>query len=314
MKFYAYCCDRTLADNNGGSLALFHHLCALKQLGHQSGGMLNLTDEIPLDADYIMFQSEWWGHLQNPLSRSRAKRICWLGHYNTGKKYSMPKIEEIKADFFHTQYEGEAVKWGKDRIGKDIYYLPHAGCNICNIEGKKMSYYRPYIDGTNVLDEKLPVPNSIIIRNKFPERNEEWLDYAGVAKKKMPFNTEIPFEDIRNLYKSALVCPNLHGDFQKGIACDFFQTPAYMINDRIFQVILSGGFCISDNNPIVHKFFAQDEVPIANTKEEYKELIDFFIKNPKERIPFMQRAKARILREHLYIHRWKDYLKVILNE
>ena len=287
MKFYAFCTDKTLADCNGGSLVLWHHIHALEELGH-SGEMLNLIDDIPEDADFVMFQSEWYNVIGKALERSKAKRICWLGHYKTGTRYQMPNIADIKADYFHTQYKGDCVKWGEKQIGKKIYYLPHAGCSKCNVEG-----------------QKIDVPEVLFIGNHFPERQENWLNEADVTK------VQSPFPEVKNYYKSAIVCPNIHGDWQKGKESEFFTVAGEMINERIFQIILSGGFAISDDTPIVGDFFNTDEIPQAESKEGFKALIDHFKQNPEQRNGYMEKAKARIFKEHLYTHRWKEYLKVI---
>lgn len=289
MKFYCYCQNKTLVDRNGGSYVLYHHGHALKQLGHEFGGMLNIQDTPPADADFLMFQSEWWRALRPHRHETRAKWICWVGHFLPGVRYDMPLLTEIKADYYHTQYEGKAFNYAKEifeRQGKTLYYLPHAGCDKCNVEGVKID-----------------CPEILFIGNSFPERSEDWLDFAGVSK------IQTPFEDTPNYYKSAIVCPNIHGSFQKNETSEFAEIPGYMINERIFQVILSGGFAISDNNPIVKKFFTEDEVPYAETKEEFKKLVDYFRTHQDERLPFMKRAKERILKEHLYTHRWAKYLK-----
>lgn len=288
MKFYAYCCQKDLSDNNGGSLVLAHHLHALEELGHESGGLLNLTEPVPKDADFIMHQSEWWNVIKPHLNNSKAKRICWLGHFYPSLVYGYPPIKEIKAAYYHTQWKGEAVEKAKKELGIGIYYLPHAGCSKCNTEGIQTD-----------------APKVVIIRNKFKERAEDWIDYAQVTA------INAPFAKVKDIYKSATVCPNLHGDFQKNIRCDFFTVPAFMINERLFQVILSGGFAISDNNPIVKEFFSEDEIPYCETKEIYKEKIKYFRDNPEARIPYMERAKARILKEHLYTIRLKGFLETL---
>lgn len=285
MKFYAYCCNKSLEDNNGGSLVLWHHLHALEELGHESGGMINLNEAVPKDADYIMFQSEWWASIRLALEMSNAKRICWLGTYDTGGRYAMPRPKDIKADYYHTQYKGACVKWGEEQIGQKIYYLPHAGCHKCNTQGRKIES-----------------PKVIFICNHFPERSEEWLDKAQVTKMQVPFNK------VKDYYASAIVCPNIHGGWQKGETTEFFQIPGEMINERIFQIILSGGFAISDNTPIVKDFFTEEEVPQAKTPEEFKSMIEHFKNNPQERLAYMERAKKNILNNHLYIHRWRNWL------
>jgi len=291
MKFYAYCCRKDLADRNGGSLVLWHHLHALEELGHENGGMLNLEDSPPDDADFLMFQSEWWYALRPHKRHTNAKWICWLGHFLPHRKYGMPKIAEIEADYFHTQWQGKMFDYGQEMLekkNKKLYYLPHAGCHKCNVEGVKID-----------------CPETIFIGNTFPERAEEWLDYAKVSK------IRSPFEDCKNYYKSAIVSPNLHGDFQKNLVCDFTQIPGYMINERIFQVILSGGFSISDDNPIVRDFFTEEEIPYAKDRATFRSMVKNFTERPEKREPFMLKAKERILKDHLYIHRWRDYLKEI---
>jgi len=70
---------------------------------------------------------------------------------------------------------------------------------------------------------------------------------------------------------------------------------------------MSGGFVVNDNNPILRDFFSKEEVPMASTKEEFSNLVNYFNNNPNERLPYMQRAKERIANEHLYVHRIKQY-------
>ena len=287
--YYAYCTDKDLKEMNGATIVLLHHLHALEQVGHQSGGLLTAgVDEIPPEAEYILFQSEWWNVIKPHLETSRAKRVCWLGHFSPSvSKYGMPKIEDIKAHFFYTQWKGECVEWAKEKIGKDIFYMPHGACELCNTEGKIIpDYYK-----------------AIFIGNNYPERNQDWLENITMV--------QTPFIKAKDSYKSALVSPNLHGDFQKGIPTDFFQVPGHMINDRIFNVIMSGGFTISDNNPIVKDFFTEDEVPYAETKEQYQEMIRYFIAHPEERLPYMKKAKKKIMENYTYKKYWEQFSKII---
>lgn len=289
MRFYFYVTNPTLEDCNGASLVMAHQGHALTKLGHPFE-LISLHDEVPTDADFVVFQSEWWNVLKQKISRSNAKRICWVGHFKNEATYGMPKLSEIKADFYHTQYVGEAVRWAEQEIGQSIIYLPHAGCETCNFQGE-------LIDGT---------PKKLIVMASYKERKEDWLNAAGVDKVKAPY------DKVKDLYASALVCPTLHGEWQKGEVCELMHIPAFMINDRIFQVVLSGGFAVSDNNPIVKEFFAESEVPYANTMEEYVRLVNYYAEHSEKRESFMKKAKARILKEHLYTHRMTNFLKEIL--
>lgn len=54
------------------------------------------------------------------------------------------------------------------------------------------------------------------------------------------------------------------------------------VAERIFDILASGGFCISDRNPGIKEIF-QDSVPQYDTPAHLKGLIKFYIENPSER-------------------------------
>jgi spore maturation protein CgeB len=253
-----------------------------------------LNSPIPPDGDFIIFQSEWYRAINRHLETTRAKSICWLGTFLSNLIYDMPKISEMgdKCDYFMTQWQGKAFAYASEmlqRYRKELYYLPHGWCEECDTEG--------------VI---IPAPKTIFVGHHYPERDEDWIDSAKVTK------LEVPMEDCKNYYKSAIVCPNAHGAFQQNQVTEFFEVPGEMINDRIFKIIAAGGFAISDNTPIVKEFFEEDEVPYCETKEEFIDKINYFLKNPEKRLPFMEKAKERIIKEHSYTLRWKKYLDEVI--
>ncbi len=280
MKIAAYIYGGEITVN-GASMLLMHHLHALKDMGAETV-VYRYGQPIPDDVDWVIFQGEGYNIAQRELSRCRAKKICWIGHFKPHVRYGILDLQHIRADIYHTQWTGECVKYAEEELQSKLHYLPHAGCD-CTKEG--------------VREHAAPV---VFVGNTYPERTQDWLTYAGVQPQRCAT------DKINNLYASALVCPNIHGDFQKNMVTDYMQVPGEMINDRIFQVILSGGFAISDNTPIVKEFFSADEVPYAETKEEFKELITHFVNHPLERLSYMRKAKEKILSHHLYKHRWKE--------
>ena len=66
---------------------------------------------------------------------------------------------------------------------------------------------------------------------------------------------------------------------------------AGFISNRVFDVTASGGFLISDYMPEVQEFYG-DSIPMFNTKEELKDLIDYYLNHPEER-----EAKAKKAQE-----------------
>lgn len=69
---------------------------------------------------------------------------------------------------------------------------------------------------------------------------------------------------------------------------------------RIFDVLASGGFCISDKNAGIEEIFG-DAVPQYESPEHLKNLIDFYINHPNERLRLMKKGKEIALS-----HTWKE--------
>lgn len=57
---------------------------------------------------------------------------------------------------------------------------------------------------------------------------------------------------------------------------------AGFISNRVFDVTASGGFLITDYMPEIEMFYG-DSIPMFKTKEELKELIDYYLSHPEER-------------------------------
>lgn len=280
MNFAIFVHNKTLEDNNGGSIVLAHHKHALEALGH-TATLINLTDDIPEGTEAIIYQSEWYNHIEDKLRAFQGLKMCWLGHMYPDSRYAMPPIGLIQyADVFFTQWQGDCVREAEKQLGKPISYLPHGYCETCNTEGREVG----------------GLPNAVFIGAGYPERSQDWLDYANVTK------IFCPFQEAKDYYRSAIVSPNLHGDFQKNKVTNFTQIPGTMLNDRIFNVIMSGGFAICDDVPIISEFFSEDEVLRAPNKEEYKRLIDYFLEHPEERKPYMMKAKKKIQDNYSYTH------------
>jgi len=287
MKFVILVQDKTLVDCNGGSLVLNHHKHALEELGHEAQ-LYNLNDTW-IDCDYIIYQSEWHKHLEDKLRVNLAKKICWVGHFFPDSRYVMPEIGQIRADHYFTQWKGRCVEEAEKQLGKPIFYLPHGYCPKCNHEGNLDRSY----------------PKAVFVGAGYKERSQDWLDYAEVTK------VTCPHEKAKDYYKSAIVCPNIHGEFQKNQVTEFTKIPGEMINDRIFNIIMSGGFAVSDNTEIVGEFFNQNEVPRCTIKEEFKWTIDYFIKHPEERLPYMEKARKRIVENYSYVDYYKKFLETL---
>jgi hypothetical protein len=102
-------------------------------------------------------------------------------------------------------------------------------------------------------------------------------------------------QEVKNLFASATVCPNVSEPHSTDFGFDIVERP--------FKVALSG-FCISDYVEAASKeVFTQEEMPFARTSAEFEEIIRHAIAEPEWRKPYMERARKTVLEGHTYWHR-----------
>lgn len=91
------------------------------------------------------------------------------------------------------------------------------------------------------------------------------------------------FDDQRlnEVYASSLIALNDHHEDMRREG---------FISSKIFDILASGGFCVSDKNPGVEEIFG-DTVPQYESPEHLKELVDFYVGNPDERLRLMERGR-----------------------
>lgn len=104
----------------------------------------------------------------------------------------------------------------------------------------------------------------------------------------------------RDLFLSATVCPNNCEPHSTSLGFD--------IVERVFKGMGIGGFVISDYVDEARELFSEDELIMAKTPEEMRELIYHFVKNPVERLPYIQKGREAILRDHTYFDRAHKFL------
>jgi Glycosyl transferases group 1 len=77
------------------------------------------------------------------------------------------------------------------------------------------------------------------------------------------------------------------------------------VTERLFKVPLAGGFTITDPVSCIYGegYFESDEVPMAHNGREMAKMVDHFVRNPADRLSFIDKARRRVLTEHTYFHR-----------
>jgi hypothetical protein len=107
-------------------------------------------------------------------------------------------------------------------------------------------------------------------------------------------------EKVKDLFVSAKICPNLSEPHAQEYGFD--------VNERIFKILYAGGFCISDNVEGYRKLF-EDCVPIAESSEHFKELVDQYLQDPASRLGLAKRGQRVVKSNHTGFHRVAQILK-----
>lgn len=81
------------------------------------------------------------------------------------------------------------------------------------------------------------------------------------------------------------------------------------LNQRVFDVPLSGGFLLTDSQGDLQELFHADELAQFASTAELVEKSRWFLDHPQERQRIAQAARARILAEHTYVHRLRQILR-----
>tara|TARA_R110000824_G_scaffold298460_3_gene486677 strand:- start:282 stop:698 length:417 start_codon:yes stop_codon:yes gene_type:complete len=106
----------------------------------------------------------------------------------------------------------------------------------------------------------------------------------------------IESDNVGALFASATVSPNISEPHSQDFGYDIIERP--------FKVLMSGGFCISDYvESMANDVFTNNEIVFAKTPEEFKTLIDFYIKNPNERAKHMEAGYNSMVQNHTYFDR-----------
>ena len=243
-----------------------------------------------------------WGVHENIVDKSKFNILyCSLKQKELLKKL---KDETGKPDFVHIHYDDKAINVTHNHftsIGiKPISLMmcadtlmysgakfdPKLACDIGFVGG-----YWPY-KGL-VIDKYLfPLLDPVGQYGVKIFGNQPWWkanQYCGL----------ISDEEVKDLFMSAKICPNLSEPHAQEFGID--------VNERIFKILYSGGFCISDNVSS-YKMFG-DGLVIAKSPEDFKEKIDYYLENEEERKTISQIGHDYVKKNHTGFHRIAKIMK-----
>jgi len=110
-----------------------------------------------------------------------------------------------------------------------------------------------------------------------------------------------PTEIVRNILASAIICPQIHEPHST--------TYGFDMSERTFKLLANKCFCISDYVAGLDLLFNSDDedtLVLVKNPAEFKERIDYFLSNPDDRLPYIEKGYNKVMEEHTYFHRARD--------
>lgn len=243
-----------------------------------------------------------WGDHRKEVDESAYRILfCSEKEKNVLKKL---KDETGKPDFVHIHYPDWAVKQTHnhfEKIGIPAHSImmcadahsysgaerkDHLECDLGFVGG-----YWPY-KGIVIDPYLMPLLHPVGKYNVKIFGNQPWSvnQYCGVIKD----------NEVKNLFASAKICPNLSEPHAQKFGFD--------VNERIFKVLLSGGFCITDNVAGYRMF--EDGIVMANSPEDFKEKVDYYLKNPTEVAKIKEKGYWTVKENHTNYNRAAKIMKL----
>jgi hypothetical protein len=109
-------------------------------------------------------------------------------------------------------------------------------------------------------------------------------------------------EDVKNLFVSAKICPNLSEPHSHTYGID--------VNERAFKVLAAGGFCIMDNVKRAKEIF-KDGVVFVDSDAGFEEAVEYFVmeSNTEQRMEIARKGHEIVMKEHTNFHRASTILE-----
>tara|TARA_Y100001938_G_scaffold147600_1_gene229150 strand:- start:226 stop:1266 length:1041 start_codon:yes stop_codon:yes gene_type:complete len=242
-----------------------------------------------------------WGDQEQEVDKSKYNIL----YCSKAEKELLKKLKEEtgQPDFVHIHYDDQAIRRTHNHfetIGiKAVSIMMCADTSVySNAEFKEeLNCDIGFVGGY------WPYKGQVINKYLFP-----LLDPLGKYKAKIFGNQPWPVnqycgliddDQVKNLFLSAKICPNLSEPHAQKFGID--------VNERIFKTLCSGGFCISDYAKSYEMF--GDGVVLAKTPEDFKDKIDYYLKNKSERLEISKRGQKYVRENHTGFHRISKILK-----
>jgi spore maturation protein CgeB len=207
-----------------------------------------------------------------------------------------------------TQATGKTFSTIHLAADKTLYFPevdPRFACDVCYV-GSYLPLKRPFFR-----KHVLPLAGRYDLRvfgsdwtlgNRLLGKVQKVGQYFNIDPLKKVRALGLSLGDERKLYSSARISLNVHEEQVKISNCE--------VNERTFKILACGGFQLSDNVPLLRRFFSAQELAIAENTDDWFDKVRFYLDNPEKRAAIAQAGRKKVLQEHTYHNRVRQIVEL----
>jgi hypothetical protein len=109
-----------------------------------------------------------------------------------------------------------------------------------------------------------------------------------------------------SLYRQARISPTINEPHVERMGIDQ--------NERVFKVLGSGGFTITDAVPGYRNWFTEDELLVPTTVEEFHELVQLSLRDDEFNQRYRVCGQRAVKERHQYSHRAMEALRILMRD
>ena len=216
-------------------------------------------------------------------------RISFVGNtfLDAQERWFHPRYPELYEELDFTKWDAHQKTLVDFIIEEQVTQFSSEG---------ELFHYAGYVAGRSTMENRIEllkqIPNPVV----FGDRH--WPELGLNVEIHPPVH---PAETAPKIFKASQI--NLN------ISSTQLHTS---VNQRVFDVPLSGGFLLTDwRESLAELFDPEKELVVYNSEEELKDKIDYYKNHDTERNKITTRAAERVEKEHLLEHRIQKMLELM---
>lgn len=266
----------------------------------------------------VFAKIDFW---KTTLSKTRLNEAKGLGEDK--KLISLIKNGEMADYFYHVVEQGDPRMDGFEKeTGYKFHTIPLAADKIVLENSRISRRFQTDISfiGTNLPDKKEYFKQNIfplLDKYKYNFYGQDWTfqdkalgfiqrggQYFNIPYLRSIQKPKLSLNDEGNIYASSTISINVHEEYQRRFGGD--------CNERTFKIPMARGFEITDNVACIRKYFkVGQDIIVADNKDDWKEKIEYFMKNKENRIKIIESGRKKVLSDHTYHNRVNVILEII---